>query len=1055
MDTCGTCGEQNPAHARFCLGCGQPRHAGDDEARKVVTVLFADVVGSTDLGERHDPEAYRAVLNRYFERIQTIVSRHGGVVEKFIGDAVMAVFGLPTVHEDDALRAVRAAVEIRDEVEGMAAAAVPGRVTLQWRLGVNTGEVLVGGAGGRTLATGDAVNVAARLEQVAAPGEVLIGETTCGLVRHAVVVDVLEPLRVRGKAAPLRAYRVREVDAGAVAQARRFDLPFVGREAELELVAWTVRRTLQAGAPHLLTVYGAAGIGKTRLATTALEQAPVRTLYGRCLPYGDGVTYWPLAEALASAAGITDADTQEEIHDKLATLAGGAVPSETLSTAAAAVGLTDAVLSVDPDDALADLLAACAGDAGLAIVIDDLHNAEPPLLDLLDRLARSRSGPLLLLGIARPELLEHRPGWAGGTTGALSLTLAPLEDRDVARLVDDRLDGPVDPLAVERLTAAAAGNPLFLEELVATLVEAGSLRRTTDGSWSLAEPEGQLALPASIHLLLASRIDRLDAEDRAFLGRAAVCGEAFSCDAVAALTAEAEHDDVVARAERLVDRELLRPGPEGYEFRHKFVRDAVYAGLPRRLRADLHERHAAALEARSPSPRVDEFVLLHLERALDERVRLEPTDVRIGLLATRHGQRAADAGCRALARGDMPAAVRLLGHAVDRLPPDDPRLAQLLTDRGRAFAEVGNFAAAEDELRRAIRTAELAGDRHVRMHALLSAAWVRSNVDLDGWAAYATEVSDEAIAVFTAAADDRGLGRAWGLRAEVHFLRGRFADALQAMERAESHARAAGDEAEERENAVAAAFVLPLGPWPVEEALARCTSLLERYAGEPALEARVLQIVALLRAMSGEGDAARDALVGAQVRFAELGQRYWAAAATVLQGHVERLVGVPEAALDALRSGMALLEEMGDHAQAAVVAATVAVCLPDPDDPEVVRLTEQARRNAAADDVEAQVRLRMAEARLARGARDHSAAVTSARDAVAIASTTDSPVLQGDASLLLSEILVDEGSPAAAARALDVAEDRYAEKGHAVGLRDVARLRALSSTGAPRAGDPR
>lgn len=1016
-------------------------------------MLFADVVGSTDLGARHDPEAYRRVLMRYFDRAEAIVTEHGGTVEKFIGDAVMAVFGLPTVHEDDALRAVRAAVAFRDEVARIASEAPPDGVTLAWRLGVNTGEVLVGGSGGRTLATGDAVNVAARLEQAAGPGELLLGEATHALVRDAVDAEALPPLQVRGKTEPVAAYRVRSVDTRAAGHARRFDLPFVGREAELDLITWTVARSLATHAPQLLSVYGDAGVGKTRLVTTALGRAPVRTLYGRCLPYGDGVTYWPITEALTTAAGVRVGDTAEVTHAKLDTLVGGRVSEEVLTTTAATTGLTDEVLALEPEDALLAYLGALAEEGGLALVVDDLHDAEPPLLELLTRLGRARSGAVVVCAITRPDLLEREPFWAGGVPSALSFQLGPLDDVQVARIIDDRLEGPVDARLVDRLVTAAAGNVLYLEELVAALIEDRSIRRGRDGRWRLARPDAPLAPPASIHLLLAARIDRLDPADRALLGRAAVCGERFTLDALTALSPEHEPGDVAARADALVDRDLLRPTADGYEFRHRFLRDAVYAGLPRRVRAELHERHATRLEAAPPTPRVDEFVVLHLERALEERNELDPTDARSAELRARVADRAAEAGSRALVRGDMPTAVRLLGHALDRLPDHDPRRVGLLSDRGRALAEGGDFRAADAELRLAITAAEEDGDPRARMHTLLSSVWVRSNLDLDGWADEADQVCDEALAVFDAD-DHGGLGRAWGLRAEVHFLRGRYADALAAMRRAEAHAEEAGERTEAHENAVAGAFVLPLGPWPVDEALARCDELLERFADEPGLEARVLQVAASLRAMRGDATAARAALAVATERFTELGQRYWSATCSLIEGHVEHLLDAPEQAAAAFGSALATFDEMGDRAQAAVVAATLASGLPTSEVATIAELTDRARRDAAPDDVDAQVRLRLAEVRLASVTGDLAAARASALEAVRVAGTTDGPVLQADAALALARVLTLTGAPADAAQAAASANAAYARKGHTVGIDRVARLAVSTSAGTPRAGAP-
>jgi class 3 adenylate cyclase len=1016
-----------------------------------VTVLFADVVGSTVLGESHDPERYRRVLARYFDRMRGIVVAHGGTVEKFIGDAVMAVFGLPTAHEDDALRAVRAAAQIQREVGAMADAATHGDIPLRWRVGVNTGEVSAGGPGEHTFATGDAVNLAARLQQAGGPGQILLGASTHELVRDAVTVERVPDLDVRGKRRPVTAHRLVEVAPGAAGRARRFDQPFVGRSEELALIDWVRRRAIATPSVQLATVYGAAGVGKTRLVATALDGTEVRTVWGRCLPYGDGVTYWPIVEALTAAVGLAQDDDEATTIAKLADPVGDRVDRATVAAVAATLGLTGDALAADPTGTLRTYLTALAGRDGLVVVVDDLHDAQPALLDLLGSLVRARPSPLLVVAIARPELLERHPTWGAGTPNALSITLEPLGQIETRTLLRAMLPGTIDPLLEGRLAVAGGGNPLFLEELVTVLRESGDLRLDAGGRWEIGDPLATLAVPVSIHGLLAARVDALAAGDRVLLGRAAVCGTEFTLPALAALTPEPERAALPAQLEALVDRDLLTPRRDGYAFRHHFARDAVYADLSRRRRAELHERFAAWLDAQASNPQRDEFVAYHLDRALSERTELDPDDPGLDALRTVAAERLDLAGHRAFARGAMTAAARHLGRAVELARPGRRRV-ELLASRGRALAETGAFEAADRDLTAASAAADELGDPELSADTRISALWVRSNLSLAGWVEEATRVAAAALAVFARTGNDRGLGRVWGLRGEIHYLLAEFAAAEEAARRAETHARAAGDATEARENAVAAAFALVPGPRPVTDILAACDELTARFAGDRSVEARLLQVRASASAMRGDVEVARVALAGAVERFEELGQGYWLASCATVEGHLARLAGDEAVAEDALRRGFDALDRLGDRAQAATVAAVLATVLPEERVDDIATLVAYATAHAHPDDLEARVRADLAAAHLALCRGDLAAAERAVAAAVHTAEPTDALVLQADADLACARVLQRLDRTDEAAAAAGRANDRYRRKGHTVGAGGATRsLGALGSAGPPAA----
>jgi len=664
-------------------------------SRRTVTVLFADVADSTPLGERLDPESLRQVMSRWFERMSEVLERHGGTVEKFIGDAVMAVFGIPELHEDDALRAVRAATELREALARLNdELGQELGVHIGIRVGLNTGEVVAGdGTGGQMLVTGDPVNVAKRLEEAARTGEILLGENTRRLVANAALLEPRDELTVKGKSGPVVAWNVLGVIEGAPAYARRLDAPLVGREGELRQLREIFATVAAERSCHLVTLVGPAGIGKSRLAaelTTRLRDE-ARTVSGRCLPYGDGITFWPLVQIIGA---LGSEDGVREI------LAGAEDAELVAERVLSAIGSTS---KLTPGSemfwAVRRLFEELAREEPVVVVFEDIHWAAPTLLDLLEYLAGwTHDAPVLLLCLARPDLLEERHGWlsAPKTTG---MVLGPLTDTELEQLLDEiAQEWPLDAAARARITEAAEGNPLYVEQMAAKLAEGGSVE----------------AIPPTIHALLAARLDRLPPEEREVLERAAVAGKEFVRSAVLQLHDQTERSEMDARLLSLARKDLLSPRPgreDAYRFRHALIRDAAYAGIPKERRAQLHERFAdwAARTNAGRAGDLDEIVGYHYEQAVHYRQELGALDEQAQSLAERAGTLLAHAGGRAFARHDMPAAVNLFARATTLLGEDDPIRLQALPQLGSALMKTGDFSRADVVLSEALAGAAAAG----------------------------------------------------------------------------------------------------------------------------------------------------------------------------------------------------------------------------------------------------------------------------------------------------------------------------------------------------------
>jgi class 3 adenylate cyclase len=928
------------------LGSDDPR-----VHRKVVTVLFCDVVGSTALGETVDPEALQGVLARYFERMKAIVESHGGSVEKFIGDAVMAVFGVPAVHEDDALRACRAAVEMR--------AAFP-ELGVQARIGVNTGGVVTGTE--ERLATGDAVNVAARLQNAADPDEILIGEATLELIRGAVESEPLRPLELKGKAEPVAAHRLITVLG---APERRHESRFVGRESELGLIREAWQRAQAHQGCELVTIAGDPGIGKSRLVAEALPAMDARVVRGRCLPYGEGITYWPVVEVIKQLDALpSDPD------------AGAAIRS--------LLGETDRPAS--PEEIAWAFRKLLEEQAPIAVVFDDIQWGEDTFLDLAESVGVLSAGAVILLVcMARPELSSRRPDWP------IALRLEPLPDT----AVNEILSGLTGDLR-GRVATAAGGNPLFLTEMLA-----------------MAEENHEVEVPPTLRALLAARLDQLGSRERHVLECGAIEGEIFHRGAVQALALE--EAQVTPHLTSLVRSQLIRPdrtqlpGEEGFRFRHLLIRDEAYEAVPKAARAELHERLAAWLEERGEElVERDELLGHHLEQAARYRQELGTTDPQLG---QRAAERLASAGRRALWRGDEHAAVSLLERALELSRP--VRLdIQLELDLADALQEQPDRAAAVAAA--AVSRAAEAGEE-------TGAALARAMVASFRNAAGETTIDEverlvrAALPPLEQAQDHAGLARLYGALGQVSNARGQWEDWAQAAERAVLEARLAG---RSDTNLYGLASALAEGPRPADDAL----EILDAYLPESARLLRRAELLAQLDRFEEAWSLAHD-----QARhLLDLGG---SKTADHTLAAIAALAGDHEAAAHHLRLFCDFLEQRNQLAVLSTHLAELGreLCLLGRLD-EAQPLAQLSRTLGDEEDSITQVAWRLTEA-LVRGGRERFAeAEQLAREAVEISNQTDLLNLQGTALQDLSQILAATGRTGEAADALRQALNRYRMK---------------------------
>ncbi len=1032
MKVCANCGEENPERFRLCGFCGTPFAATEasQEVRKTVTVVFWDLVGSTSLGESMDSESLREILHRYFEAMQAVLERHGGAVEKFIGDAIMAVFGLPRLREDDAVRAVRAALEMQAALATLNVELEKGwGIALANRTGVNTGEVVAGDVtAGQRLVTGDTVNVAARLEQTAGPGEVLLGELTYRLVRDVVEVDAVAPLDLKGKSEPVPAYRLIGFadTASAPAQPRG---PLVGREDELQLLLDSFSETTSQAKGRLATIFGSPGMGKSRLVEELVGRVgnEATVVRGRCLSHGRGITFWPIIEIVRKAAGILEDDPPGVARSKIASLA----PNDAVARRiASAVGLSREEFPVEETFwGVRKLLETMAAARPLAVVFEDIHWAESTMLDLVEHILGSAERPILLVCLARHELLDIRPAW-DKLPGSAVVSLEPLSAGEAARVAENLLGSTeLDPHVRVRIVEAAEGNPLFVEQMLSMMVDEGALRQE-NGRWIPVGSVEEISVPPTIQALLASRLDLLGPEERAVIEAASVAGLVFPEDALHELVSE----DVATQLEKIIRslcrKHLVQTGVESigsgahYRFAHVLVREAAYQGMLKRTRATLHERFVVWADRvnsdRDRAVEFEEILGYHLEQAYSNLNELGPLDDHGLELGRRASQRLSSAGRRAFARGDMPAAANLLRRAAMVLPERDPFRLELIPDLGEALLEVGEFPWAELFLEEAIDAPRDGDGLGAALAGLLLLRLKGQAGSAERWSERLVEEASRTISASDAPGDDAMLASIWRLLAWAHGTSCRWGLATAAAENAIEHARRANDARQIRRAGAQYAIAALHGPTPVPEAIRRCEEIASEAQGDRRTQALVISHLAALLAMRGDFEEARRLYLDAQAMLGELGPTVVGASTSLATSCVERLAGDLAAAERELRRDYDALTELGEKYLLSTVAAELARVLYDQERfGEAEQMSRHAQKLADADDIASQTLWRTVYAKILARKGNRDAALILMGEAVELLKPTDSVVAQAGTLVDLAEVLRRTGRGKDADEVLD------------------------------------
>jgi class 3 adenylate cyclase/tetratricopeptide (TPR) repeat protein len=1047
VPVCPNCGEDNPVRALFCMVCATPLGSGPAPAkRRTATIVFSDLVGSTALGEQLDAEALREVLDRYFTVLRGSIDRFGGIVEKYIGDAIMAVFGLGVVREDDALRAVMAAWDIRSRM-GTLNDEIDTRfgVRLTNRTGVFTGEVITGDpALGQRLVTGDAVNTAARLEQAAPEGEILIGHLTHRLVTRFVET---EPMLVdaKGKAEPVRAFRLLSVSA-TDERVRGRESRLVGRGAELRALEEAFEQTTRSARCNLALVVGDPGAGKSRLARELLDLLADRAkiLTARCTPY-EGDPLRPLADAVRRGVGIGPDESSAAAHERLA-LACEEVPQADLVLArlAAALGVSSHAVSVEEMLwAFGRFVHHLAKEHPLILVLDDVQWADASLLDWIRRSATmTGEGSLLLLCLMRPgEAIDV--GSFDEVSSALVIRLEPLPPAAIRELMGAVLSTTRFPEdIVDPVRRAAVGNPLFVEQVLAMWSDEGVLVQR-DQAWILTVGSPDLRVPPTINALLSDRLDRLGEAERAVIERAAVVGETFDPRDVKALAPHGLDEELGASLQRLATKDFIRPETaplsegEMWAFTHVLVRDSAYGSILKRTRSELH-RHLAdwfTASAADGRPKSDGLIGYHFEQAFLLRQELGPPDEEaLGL--GRQASAALDRQARrSLASADPDGASRLFERAARTVPRDGASHLRFLVNAAEAAEEPRRLL----ELELAARTSSLGIDEPMLV-ARLAVLSVRTRLETAVNESLLAEL-DEACAVSMELGDLEGVALAKQVEERTLGWLGRGADARRASEEGLDAARQAARNDLESAFVASVAMDMVFDPTPADVALSICEAALEDHRDDRMVEMEILRPLAIFTAMLGDFEPARTILRRCRSLVEEFPAWAQEVGGWEAMAIIEHLAGDLASEEKALRQTRDLMIAMDDISRAVSILALLAQAAITRGDPvEGLSLSEESERLATPQDYDAQTRWRLARARALDRLGMTAEAETFAHDAVAIVSRTDDIDLQATALVGLAEVLHDHRH---ADEALETAIELFDRKAN---IASATRTRALSAT---------
>jgi DNA-binding SARP family transcriptional activator/tetratricopeptide (TPR) repeat protein len=984
--------------------------------RKTVTVVFVDLA-PVDVEGTSDPEARRRTIGLGYDLAARAFTSHGGAVEGLIGDVVVAVFGVPLAREDDAVRAVRAAAELRRELATLNEELQRDRRSrLAARIGINTGEVLVGRPGAEhPAASGDAVNVAARLQQAAAEEEALLGEATRRLIGTAARVERAEGLTLRATA-----WRLLDLVPDIPVRLAGLETPMVGREAELAELRSVFERTVRNQMAEVVTLLGEAGIGKSRLARefAATLGADALVLTGHCLPYGEGITFWPLRDIVLQATGgsgrngILELLADEDEAEFVATQVAGAI------------GLTQ-----EPGrpeklfPSVRRLFEALARTQPLVVVLEDVHWAQPTLLELVDYLAGSIRQATLLVCLARPEYLHHRRAWAEDRDNVASIVLNPLEPEDTEKLIAARLAGEIlPPETVEQIVATAQGNPLFLEQMLVAL-----------------EEEAELSIPPSVQALLAARLDRLGPAERDLIRCASVVGIEFSMEALSALVPTQARPYVSKHLEALQDKELIRPserpflGNPAMSFRHVLIQLAAHRSITRQVRSELHERVALLLEseAGASSMEFDEIIGYHLERASIDLRDLGLVDGHSHALAVRAGEKLAGAGLRAFAKFDAAAAENLLSRAKGLLPLAHRHRSEVTRRLAEAYTVMGRHDDADKELAGLLEEMKTDENAGMQWFIRVERARIRLATGPDPTSLDAIrEEAKRALVAFESAGDQAGMAQALFLLGMVHMRLGELSAMEQVARRGLACANSSGSAREELGARWAVAMALEAGSTPVPECISSFEELV-RWRGTE--HPGVLADLARLRAMLGEFDEARELIAGARRLLAEQTRaRRPLGLVSRRAAEVEIMAGDLAAGERALRAALELNLAMGERDMVSQISASLSRLLSiRGDSEEAARFASISMDHAPAEGVSAQALWRAAMARVLASRQDSREPERLARQAIDLV-PAEMLNLAADLQVELAEILLATG-PVQALHVVGVAAELYQRKGNLIG----------------------